>query len=68
MLTVRERMVFYRLLPKCLFEKRCAVCSWFVTQKFLMLVRLGIANDNLQTSFAEDLCVQRWLHSSVRKF
>ena len=37
----------------------CAVCSWFVTQKFLMLVMLGIAND---------FWLKRWLHSSVRKF
>ena len=36
-LTVRERIVFYRLLPKMPCEKRYAVCSLFEAKVILML-------------------------------
>ena len=36
MLTVRERIVFYRLLPKMPCEKRFAVLSLFETKSFVM--------------------------------
>ena len=33
-LTVRERIVFYRLLPNCIKEKRWAVCSLFEAKSY----------------------------------
>ena len=48
-LTVRERMVFYRLLPYRLFEKRCGpFVRGLQPKRFLLLVMLDFTNSNLR--------------------